>query len=171
MEYRKVRLNIPNLRDEYTIDTNGIVYNVTRNKVLKGTAITKNNRYRKVHLDKFYALHRLVAEHFVPNPHGYKEINHIDGNRHNNTADNLEWCSHPHNIHHCWSNGFHMHQYGEMIGTHKLTEKEVIKIWSLRHSGMTAQQIKDALKLSVSLTAIKHVRGQKTWKTVTDKLK
>ncbi len=171
MEYRKVQLNIPNLRDTYTIDTNGIVYNVTRNKYLKGTRITKNNRYTKIHLDKFYALHRLVALHFIPNPHNYTEINHIDGNRHNNTADNLEWCAHLHNIRHCWKNNLHIHQYGEMIGTHKLTEKDVKQIWSLRHTGMTAQQIKDILKLAVSTTCIKAVRTQKTWKTVTDKLK
>ena len=102
MNYSKVRLNIPNLRDEYTIDTNGIVYNVTRNKYLKGTKITKNNRYSKIHLDKFYPLHKLVAEHFVPNPNDYSEVNHIDGNRHNNCADNLEWCTHRENIHHCY---------------------------------------------------------------------
>lgn len=171
MEYRKVPLNIPNLRDEYTIDTNGVVVNITRNKILKGTAITKNNRYMKIHLDKFYALHKLVANHFVPNPNGYAEVNHIDGNRHNNTAENLEWCTHIHNIHHCWSNGFHMHQHGKLIGTHKLTENEVKQIWALRHTKMTAQQIKDTLKLDVSLTAIKSIRRQKTWKTTTDKWK
>lgn len=170
MNYSKVRLNIPNLRDEYTIDTNGIVYNVTRNKYLKGTKITKNNRYSKIHLDKFYPLHKLVAEHFVPNPNNYSEINHIDGNRHNNCADNLEWCTHKENIHHCWRNNFHIHQNGEINPAHKLTENDVKKIWALRYTGLTAQQIKDILKLKVSITAIKAIRRGETWTSVTSKL-
>ena len=33
----------------------------------------------------------LVAQAFVPNPHNYKNIRHIDGNLDNNCADNLEW--------------------------------------------------------------------------------
>lgn len=169
--YRKVQLNIPNLRDEYTIDTNGVVYNVTRNKYLKGTSISKQNRYVKIHLDKFYTLHKLVAEHFVPNPNGYKEINHIDGNRYNNSADNLEWCSHVHNIHHCWHTGLHMLQTGETNPFHKLTEEDVAKIWSLRNSDLTARQIRDRLKLDVSVDTIKSIRRGKTWSTFTSKLK
>ena len=169
--YRKVQLNIPNLRDEYTIDTNGVVYNVTRNKYLKGTSITPNNRYVKIHLDKFYPLHRLVAKHFMPNPNGYSEINHIDGNRYNNSAENLEWCSHLHNIHHCWGNKFHKLQTGEENPYHKLTEEVVAKIWSLRKSNLTARQIRDRLNLNVSLTTIKNIRRGKAWSTFTNKLK
>ena len=37
--------------------------------------------------------HRLVAEAFVPNPNGYREIDHIDQNPSNNCAENLRWVS------------------------------------------------------------------------------
>lgn len=37
------------------------------------------------------AVHRLVALAFIPNPHGKREVNHIDTVRSNARADNLEW--------------------------------------------------------------------------------
>ena len=36
-------------------------------------------------------------EAFVPNPNSYPHINHIDGNKLNNTLSNLEWCTCRHN--------------------------------------------------------------------------
>lgn len=47
---------------------------------------------------KFVHVHRLVAEAFVPNPNGYTDVDHIDGNKLNNNADNLQWLSRGDNI-------------------------------------------------------------------------
>lgn len=53
-------------------------------------------------------VHRLVAEAFIPNPHGKREVNHIDSNPCNNNVRNLEWVTHGENV-------THAHEYGERI--------------------------------------------------------
>ena len=47
---------------------------------------------------KTYYIHRLVAEHFIPNPNNYKEVNHKDENKTNNVVTNLEWCDRKYNV-------------------------------------------------------------------------
>lgn len=41
----------------------------------------------------WYAIHRLVAQAFIPNYDNLPQINHKDENKLNNKVDNLEWCS------------------------------------------------------------------------------
>ena len=43
-------------------------------------------------------VHRLVAETFIPNPNNLEQVNHIDENRFNNDADNLEFCTPEYNL-------------------------------------------------------------------------
>ena len=46
---------------------------------------------------KFYSIHRLVAEAFIPNENELPCINHNDENKTNNKVENLEWCSYEYN--------------------------------------------------------------------------
>lgn len=46
------------------------------------------------------SVHRLVADAFCPNPNNCPEVNHINEDKKDNRAENLEWCSHVQNCHH-----------------------------------------------------------------------
>ena len=61
--------------------------------------LNKNNQR------KCYKIHRLVAEHFVPNPNNMLEVNHINGIKTDNNYSNLEWCNHKDNMKHAVDKG------------------------------------------------------------------
>ena len=96
---------IPNL--PYEISSLGKIRNL-QGKVLKtyiqnsGYEQIKIN-YQGLHIHK--SIHRLVAEAFIPNPLNKEYVNHIDGNKLNNTVDNLEWCTNSENILHARKTG------------------------------------------------------------------
>jgi len=74
------------------------------NKVINGWI--QNTGYKTVQINnKKYSIHRLVAEAFIPNPENKPQVNHIDGNKLNNNADNLEWCTCKENVQHAFNTG------------------------------------------------------------------
>lgn len=170
MTYKKVRLDIPAV-DEYTVDTDGVIWNVTKDKQIFGNNISKTNRYKTVTFDKRYKVHRLVAEHLVPNPNPslYTQVNHIDGDRSNNAASNLEWVTSSQNVKHAYSTGLKSN-FGELNPVSILTEEIVVAIWRLSKAGHKPSQIIRLLKLNVDRTTVSSVVRGVNWKHITSKL-
>jgi hypothetical protein len=73
---------------------------------------------------KGFYLHRIVADHFIPNPENLPEVNHIDGDCYNNRADNLEWISKLDNMRHAVSNNLIQRHKRAVIVTEKATGQE-----------------------------------------------
>lgn len=60
-------------------------------------------------------IHRVIAETFIPNPDNLPCVNHKDGNKLNNSVDNLEWCTQSENVLHSFKNRLQQkvtNQYG-----------------------------------------------------------
>ena len=64
-----------------------------------------------------FRVHRIVGETFVDNPNGKAQINHIDGDKLNNHASNLEWVTASENMHHAFDIGLAKPSFG-MLGKH-----------------------------------------------------
>lgn len=76
-------------------------------------------------------VHRLVAEAFLPNPLNKDTVNHIDGNKHNNCVENLEWMTRKEQLHHAYNTKLREAKAGAMNVQAKLTKAEVNEIRSL----------------------------------------
>lgn len=83
----------------YQISDFGRIKNSKTNKILSPS---KSGEYLHIWLsygiNKEFLIHRLVAESFIPNPYGFKCVNHKDENKLNNRVDNLEWCTYQYNV-------------------------------------------------------------------------
>ena len=69
------------------------------------------NRKQKIH-----KIHRLLAEHFIPNPENKPCVNHIDGNKLNNSLDNLEWATISENTKHAYANKLERNWWTKELG-------------------------------------------------------
>ncbi len=143
-------------------------------KLIRGE-ITRNG-YVRIHVSHRtvqhkFLVHRLVAEAFIPNPMNLPQVNHKDGNKQNNSVENLEWCSASENQKHAYKTGLKSAN-GEKNGQCKLSEKDVIEIRKVyvkgKHSEFNSYGL--ARKYGVNPKTIQDIVNGKLWRGVTDDL-
>lgn len=108
-------------------------------------------------------IHRLVAEHFIPNPENKPEINHKDLDPSNNHKNNLEWSTRKENLSHAKENG--VARVGEKHGMCKINRKTATKIKQmLSNKGCNMAEI--SRQLDVSYNTVYDIKRGRTWKHI-----
>ena len=119
-------------------------------------------------------IHRIVAKCFIPNPNGYNEINHRDGNKTNNEASNLEWCTRSENNRHAFQTG--LRDYRELSVLARMPKikrrlfnfDQVKDICKMLSAGFSARVI--ARKYHCSHGAIYSIQYKKSYRDFLEKL-
>jgi hypothetical protein len=152
--------------NKYIISSFGNVISLFHKKITFRKAFGADFTYNHVviysnTMARGFDIHRLVALHFVHNPHPllYNCVNHIIPDYTLNFADNLEWCTQKQNIHYAMS--LNRYSLGSKRPNAKLTEANVLII---RKSKATCQALGKHYKVNAGI--ISGIKRRLRWKHV-----
>lgn len=163
---------IPNM-EQYVITKDGIVgkvineskvvpISIHETKTSKGSYLTVNitPSFKK---RKQFGVHQLVAETFIKKPFNKAEVyevNHIDGNKHNNHYTNLEWVTRRENTLHALMNG--LRNDNLIVYAHDLETGERITFYSIIEVSRYFNVPRNTIKRFLSRHCVKRFLGR--WK-------
>lgn len=158
---------------------------IIKERILKTTLNTSGYELVKLYFKgkpKFFRVHQLVARHFIENKCCYPIINHIDGNKRNNKADNLEWCTYSKNAQHAMDNGLNktrfdceISKFMDMYITKRMKQDEIARYYGVssrtiaefakRHN-IQRRQIYNAVKCDIKRQELQKLLEHHTGKEV-----
>ena len=150
---------IEGVNDKYMVSDKGEVKSLFFKEPRNLKASNTKNGYKSVSLQigktvKKKYVHRLVAENFLI---GKGVVNHIDGDKTNNRATNLEWCTSSQNNQHAWDTGLVSKEKRS-----KLEREDVDRIRGLHAMGINPNQV--AITLNLPKNPVYSVCQGRTWK-------
>lgn len=107
----------------YIAFSNGLIFNLHGER-MRGR-INRDGYYHCIFNGKNIQTHRIIASIFCEREPGEDFVNHIDGNKQNNDASNLEWCTRSENALHSYRTGLQKYVNGIPVYTSK--EKQYIR--------------------------------------------
>lgn len=153
----------------YSVSSFGRVRNNKSGKILSDRISCgyKHVLLYKRGITKDFRVHRLVAKAFIPNPDELPEVNHIDGNKINNTVENLEWCTPSQNQLHAYRIGLQVHVHGSGHFAAKISEKDVLLIRKM-YKVDKIHQWKIGEKFGINQQNVSLICSGKAWAHVKD---
>ncbi|MCK9474070.1 HNH endonuclease signature motif containing protein [Sulfurimonas sp.] len=128
--------NLIRYKKDYVVSDDGQIY--------KKVNFSQNPRdgYDLCYIDgKMASVHRIVYEAFVGEIEKTKEINHIDGNKHNNNIENLEMITHSENMKHAHKTGLiPKSPKGENAYSRKISASKELEIYQWYKLGKISMQ-------------------------------
>ena len=120
-------------KSKYEVSNNGEIRNIETGRILKQQS---HHGYKRVRIDKgegrkTYFVHRIVADKYLERVEGKDFINHINSDKTDNRAENLEWCSVQENNAHAYKNNNKIPRKKKVIGTDIKTgeKKQFESLW------------------------------------------
>ena len=111
--WKEISLELTNNKPKYYVSSLG---RFTNNKGQIISNYKYSSGYKRLCIKrKTFLLHRLIAITFIPNPDNKEQVNHIDGNKLNNSVKNLEWVTNQ-------ENQIHKVKIGLYKGNHKIIQ-------------------------------------------------
>lgn len=152
---------------DYKIDTVGNIFSFkyAAPRMLKPWINTWGYYAIKLCVDnkvKHVRVHRLVAITYLDNYSEELDVNHIDGNKLNNSVDNLEMCTRRQNCQHAFDIG--LNKRGSNHHAAKLTEEQVGEIKGILDEKVNQTRL--AEKYGVSPQTICDIKNGRGWRGV-----
>ena len=110
--------------DKYEVSTDGRIRNENTNREIK-QFVGSDGYLRTQIAGKTRLVHRIVADAYISKCPGKDFINHKDGNKANNSVDNLEWVTRSENLSHAYSHDLRERPFGTKNGRNKLSDDQV----------------------------------------------
>ena len=149
--------NLGRIKSMSRIRVNGRAKILTKDKILLSKTL---NDYVKIGMTHKYVLaHRLIAKAFIPNPDNKPQVNHINGIKHDNRVENLEWVTASENAIHSSKNK--LSKTGEKHWKSKLSEKDIKDIRSSK-----LKQCELAKIYNIKQSTISQIILRRTWKYI-----
>ncbi len=173
---------VVNLNDQifegYYISSKGRLYSTHVNKFIKGVedekgylrvTFTKRDKNGKK-IRKTTTLHRVVMLSFkIPQPEGCGQIDHLNGNKHMNMLENLEWVDCKTNIQRSWKTGLHDNDIrcGENAGNSKYKTADIEMACKLKADGHKTAEI--SRMLNISIHTLSKIFTGKQWTNISSR--
>lgn len=109
----------------------------------------------------YQRVHRLIGYAFIPNPNNLPVLNHLDGDKSNNSITNLEWTTVEGNNYHAYKTG--LLPFGEKSSSATITEKQAIEIIEQLNNGRTTAEIVKNLDFATRSITQK-IKYKQRWK-------
>lgn len=140
-------------KNNYLVFPNGMIFNLYGERMIGH--INRDGYINGIINGRNMSFHRIIASIFCERKIGKDYVNHIDGNKTNNDALNLEWCTKSDNTKHSYSNGLQT-SVANPYGSFKvLSSNDLLVIKKLHANGFLDREIAEEIGCSRELVSRK----------------